>query len=193
MKAKRLKARSWKIGASRQQKISKFLDDIRSRRRAPSIIKRDCAPARPARAGDCVKERPPGGGAQTPGGPLRTRALGRGDARNIDGIRIHHTSKRRLSASGQKCGFIAGSSASWNCRSRRLSLARRRVRQELADIEHRVRSLGSDRLSVIGSQRHWMRRNEMSAVANSKHLPTNSPTSCRGNMMSGATTKPSCS
>jgi hypothetical protein len=184
-----LNTRSWKIGASRQQKISKFLDDIRSRRRGTFNNQTRLR----AGALAIAKERPPGGGAQTPGGLLRTRALGRGDARNIDGIRIHHTSKRRLSASGQKCGFIAGSSASWNCRSRRLSLARRRVRQELADIEHRVRSLGSDRLSVIGSQRHWMRRNEMSAVANSKHLPTNSPTSCRGNMMSGSTTKPSCS
>jgi hypothetical protein len=63
-----------------------------------------------------------------PGGSLRARALGSGDARNIDGIRIRHESKRRLSASGQQCGVIVGTSASWNSptgRRARSALARR--------------------------------------------------------------------
>lgn len=38
----------------------------------------------------------------------------RGDARNIDGIRVQHTSKRRLSANWHKCGVIEGTSVSWN-------------------------------------------------------------------------------
>jgi hypothetical protein len=67
-----------------------------------------------------IKEQPPGGGAQTPGGPLRARALGRRDTRNTDGIRIQHGSKWMLSSSGQKCDVIEDSSASWNCRSGRL-------------------------------------------------------------------------
>jgi hypothetical protein len=36
------------------------------------------------------------------------------DARNVDGIRIQHTSKRLLSACWQQCGVIGDSSASWN-------------------------------------------------------------------------------
>jgi hypothetical protein len=49
-----------------------------------------------------------------PGGSLRARALGSGDARNIDGIRVQHKSKRRLSASGRQCGVVEGASVSWN-------------------------------------------------------------------------------
>ena len=59
------------------------------------------------------KDNPPGG-STTPGGLLRARALGRGDARNIDGTGIQHMSKRGLSASGHKCGVIEGASVSWN-------------------------------------------------------------------------------
>jgi hypothetical protein len=42
------------------------------------------------------------------------RALGSGDARNIDDVGIHHTSKWRLSASWQQCGDVEGASVSWN-------------------------------------------------------------------------------
>jgi hypothetical protein len=36
------------------------------------------------------------------------------NARNVDGIRIQHASKRLLSACWQQCGVIGDSSASWN-------------------------------------------------------------------------------
>ena len=54
-----------------------------------------------------------------PGGLLRARALGRGDARNIDDTGIQHASKRRLSASWQQCGVVEGASVSWNSQSGR--------------------------------------------------------------------------
>jgi hypothetical protein len=49
-----------------------------------------------------------------PGGPTPGAALGSGDARNIEGVGIQHTSKRRLSASWQQCGVVEGASVTWN-------------------------------------------------------------------------------
>ena len=65
-----------------------------------------CSPA-------ITKAKPPGSGANA-WGFTPDAALGSGDARNIDGIRIQYGSKRRLSAGGLQCDVVEGASVSWN-------------------------------------------------------------------------------
>jgi hypothetical protein len=90
-----------------------------------------------------AKEQPPGVASAawgfTPG-----RIVVTDDARNIEGIGIRHTSKRRLSANGQQCGGVEGASISRNSNQDagparacpRSFDRRRRVRREIADDEH---------------------------------------------------------